>query len=91
MWKIFVSPSHTKSCRKLPADVRSKINAFLDEYRDGVSSLDQIIGLKRLKGWHSYHRIRFGDYRVGIQLDTERKHIILRFVGTRGDFYKKFP
>ena len=90
-WELRLAPSFVKSLRKLHPNGRSAVERFLVEYEDGIDDPQAIPNLKRLLGHETYYRIRFGAYRVGIELDHERCWVILRYVGRRGDFYKHFP
>ncbi len=54
-----------------------------------AGSLAEIPNLKKLKGGGNYFRLRAGDYRVGIVLETDSV-IFVRFLN-RKDIYKYFP
>jgi mRNA interferase RelE/StbE len=51
--------------------------------------LDQINGLKKLKGGGNYYRLRIGDFRVGLSVEAD-KVIFVRVIN-RKDIYKYFP
>lgn len=53
------------------------------------SSREEIKNIKKLKGLHSYYRIRIGDYRVGLSIEENQVDFI-RFL-PRKDIYKYFP
>ena len=53
------------------------------------SESDEIKNLKKLKGSHSYFRIRIGNYRIGISIEGDTVDFI-RFL-PRKDIYKYFP
>ena len=50
---------------------------------------NDIPGLKKMKGYETFYRIRWGDYRLGFELD-EKKVIFVRCL-QRKDIYKYFP
>ena len=52
-------------------------------------SVNEISGLKKLKGSKNYYRIRFGDYRAGVFI-TGNEIIFERFLH-RKDIYKFYP
>jgi mRNA interferase RelE/StbE len=54
-----------------------------------AESLDQIHGLKKLKGGGGYYRLRIGDYRIGLALE-HGKVIFVRFIN-RKEIYRYFP
>ena len=47
------------------------------EQAKSASSLDQINGIKKLKGFKEFYRIRIGDFRVGINV----KGSVIEFIG----------
>lgn len=54
-----------------------------------ADSPGQINYLKRIKGEISYYRIRFGDYRLGLKMESNRV-ILIRFLH-RKEIYNYFP
>jgi mRNA interferase RelE/StbE len=54
------------------------------------NSLSVIPNLKKLSGFHSYYRIRIGDYRIGLERINDDT-IRLIVVAHRKDIYKIFP
>ena len=52
-------------------------------------SIKQINDLKKLKGHKSFYRIKLGDYRIGIKIDSEV--VVFVTVAHRKDIYKLFP
>lgn len=57
------------------------------EKADSVETIPQI---KKMIGWQNYYRIKFGDYRIGIELESNNT---VRFVivAHRKDIYRNFP
>lgn len=51
--------------------------------------LETIVGIKKLKGYKSYFRVRIGDYRIGLYL--EKNIVVFSRVLHRKDIYKYFP
>jgi mRNA interferase RelE/StbE len=51
--------------------------------------LNEISGIKKLKGHKSAYRIRIGDYRIG--LFYEKNHVELARIVHRKDIYNLFP
>ena len=56
---------------------------------ESAENLKQINNLKKLKGYKQYYRIRLGDYRIGIKIDSG----IVFFVDVdhRKNIYRFFP
>jgi mRNA interferase RelE/StbE len=50
---------------QLKADIVDAINNV-----ESVQNLNQIVNLKKLRGYKQYYRIRIGDYRIGIKLEA---------------------
>ena len=56
---------------------------------EGPDSLDKIKGVKKLSGGGNYYRLRIGDFRVGIAMESD--NIIFVRVIHRKDIYRLFP
>lgn len=56
------------------------------KHADGIA---EIRGLKKLKGFESYYRIRIGDYRLGLELNGT-EFVFVRCLH-RKDIYRYFP
>jgi mRNA interferase RelE/StbE len=54
-----------------------------------ADSLAELSNLKKLKGGGNYFRVRVGDYRIGIALESDT--IIFVRLLNRKDIYKYFP
>lgn len=54
-----------------------------------IDSLAELPNLKKLKGGGNYFRMRIGDYRIGLALESDIV-IFVRFLN-RKDIYKQFP
>lgn len=55
-----------------------------------AQQLSEITNIKKLSGYHSYYRIKIGDYRVGFELKTFDTLCLIAFKH-RKDIYKNFP
>jgi mRNA interferase RelE/StbE len=54
-----------------------------------ASCLDELTGVKKLRGGENHYRIRVGDYRIGLQVRGEILTIFRCL--HRKDIYKFFP
>ncbi len=54
-----------------------------------AGSLAELSNLKKLKGGANYFRVRVGDYRIGIALESDT--IVFVRLLNRKDIYKYFP
>ena len=50
---------------------------------------DEILNLKKLKGFHHHYRIRIGDYRIGAMI-IDNEVVLERFIH-RKEIYKYYP
>lgn len=56
---------------------------------ESIEELGQIKNLKKLKGYKAYYRIRVGDYRIGLKIESGIVYFVV--VEHRKDIYKQFP
>jgi mRNA interferase RelE/StbE len=56
---------------------------------EDADSLEQVKNLKKLKGYDVYYRIRVGDYRLGLKIESSMVYFVV--VEHRKDIYKRFP
>jgi len=74
---------------------REHDTVLLDKLRTVVSmvmdaaTVQDILGLKKMKGHPSAYRIRLGDYRIGIFIEDGR--VLFAAFEHRKDIYNKFP
>jgi mRNA interferase RelE/StbE len=59
------------------------------ELVERADTLQEIGGVRKLRGGDQYYRIRIGDYRLGLVLDNDTV-IFVRFLH-RKDVYRYFP
>ena len=82
--------SFSKSIDKLTdKQVREKIKATIIKLEQ-AQSINNLAGVKPMKGHHGYYRLRIGDYRLGFEL-TAPGELLLILIAHRKDIYKKFP
>ncbi len=69
-------------------NLKAKINECIQnvELSDNIK---QINDLKKLKGHKGFYRIKLGDYRIGIKIDSGL--VIFVTVAHRKDIYNLFP
>ncbi len=54
-----------------------------------ADSLNALPNLKKLKGAKNYFRLKIGDYRIGLALESDT--VVLVRLLNRKDIYKHFP
>lgn len=87
--EIKINTKFLKDLSQVPETQRKKIEVFVFHNASKFEALQDIQGLKKLKGYKHYYRIRFGDYRAGISY----RNNILTFERLlhRKDIYKYYP
>ena len=78
-----------KELSNIPSKTRLKIEELVFKEIQSYSSLTEIPGIKKLKGYNHYYRIRVGDYRIGFK--TINDEISFERVLHRKEIYKRFP
>lgn len=87
--KVLVNKRFLKDLSILPAGNRSKIEDFVFNTSEKIDSIESAGVFEKLKGYHIYYRVRFGDYRVGVRYENET--LVFERVLHRKDIYKFFP
>lgn len=88
MLKISLSKNALKFLKQVPAKHGRQLAMILEALRGNPFPQDA----KKLKGTADYHRVDIGEYRVIYRVDSEKKIVIIAFIGKRNDneVYKKF-
>ena len=82
--------SFSKSLDKLTdKQIQGKIRAAIIKF-ELATNINDLSGIKPIKGHHGFYRLRIGDYRLGFEL-TDSGEIVLILVVHRKDIYKRFP
>ncbi|MFT5623480.1 MAG: mRNA interferase RelE/StbE [Bacteroidia bacterium] len=82
--KIFL-----KDLKKLPSEQRARVELFVFGDCLNCERIDALTQVKKMSGFTSYYRRRFGDYRVGFSI--EEGQIIFYRVLHRREIYRRFP
>ncbi|VFN05108.1 MAG: mRNA-degrading endonuclease RelE, toxin component of the RelBE toxin-antitoxin system [Candidatus Kentron sp. G] len=91
MWELHVSRSFERSIRQIPKEYQRRIIAWYNEHTGVISEPADLNKVVWLTGNHLFGLVRFGRYRLGLIVDEKNKLIVLGYIGSRGDFYKRFP
>ena len=78
-----------KDLNSVPEPVKEKIQEIVFEKIPCTDNVQQINGIKKMKGYSDYYRIRFSEYRIGISVKEDR--VVFLRVLHRKDIYKYFP
>lgn len=68
--------------------LRERVKEAIEEL-EAAKALQEVPGVRRLRGGEGYYRMRVGDYRLGFVLEGE-KVVLVRFLHRR-EVYRYFP
>lgn len=88
---ILYKKTYLKDLRKLPKNVRIKVEELSFDTLPETENLSDIKGLEKLVSHEGCYKIRFGDYRVGIQIDFGKDLIVCCQVLHRKEIYRFYP
>jgi len=78
-----------KDLSNIPNEIKHRILDIAFERIPQAENLREIDGLKKIKGFSGYYRLRISDYRIGILVESEK--VVFCRVLHRKDIYKYFP
>jgi mRNA-degrading endonuclease RelE of RelBE toxin-antitoxin system len=79
-----------KDLKKLKnQEIYHKIYDIVFELMPKVEDIREIMGIRPMKGCVNRYRIRIGDYRIGIEVES--KEVEVMRVLHRKEFYRYFP
>lgn len=90
MWEVDFTKRFLKELASIPSNVQTRIEVivFQELKSDNPFSLGYI---EKMKGYSDKYKIRVGDYRIGISVDSLDKRIICQRVAHRREIYRIFP
>ena len=90
MWEVNFTKRFLKELASLPSNVQTRIEVivFQELKSDNPFSLGYI---EKMKGYNDKYKIRVGDYRIGISVDSLNKRITCQRVAHRREIYRIFP
>ncbi len=87
--KVDFKKSFLKELKKLNnKSLKSAIYECISQV-ESAENHTQVKNLKKLSGYDIYYRIRIGDYRVGVKIESEIVYFVV--FEHRKDIYKGFP
>ena len=87
--EIIANRAFVKDLAEIPKEIRERIENFAFRQLPSIKSIKDLTNLEKLKGHRYYYRVRFGDYRVDINLKNNT--LTLERVLHRKEIYKKYP
>lgn len=90
MWTVRYTRTFLKELAGLPSEIRERVESLV--FGDEIKHDHLLNGkVQKLVGYKDYYKIRIGNYRVGIWIDTMNHVIEFRRVLHRKEIYRKFP
>lgn len=86
---IEYSKQFLKELALIPSRSRISIEKFVFEELPRLNNTNESKKIESLKGYRNFFKIRFGNYRVGLQ--KEGGIIVVKRVLHRKEIYKYFP
>jgi mRNA interferase RelE/StbE len=68
---VKVNKKFLKDLSGIPTRDRQKIEQFVFKQSKKISSVEEGGVFEKLKGYQTYYRIRFGNYRVGVSYQDD--------------------
>jgi len=88
---IHYSKKFLKQLSKIPSNLRSRIEEFVFKELPLTSSISESGKLEKITGYKNFYKVRFGDYRLRIELKNKDGGFVIRTVMHRKEIYKYFP
>lgn len=86
--KVYADKSFLKDIEKLDSHTKKQISEIVLQITQ-APTVHQILNVKKIIGFKNSFRIRIGNYRIGIRIESDT--VILVRILHRKDIYKYFP
>ena len=90
MWEIEYTRRFLKELSKLPDEIQVQAERIVFGELSSTNPFD-LRYLEHMTGYRNKHKIRIGQYRIGITIDKSRKLLICQRIAHRKDIYRIFP
>lgn len=87
--KVEYRKKFLKELSQLPLNPRLDVEDFVFEILPEASTLTAIGKVEKMKGYKNFFKVRFGNYRLGLQLVDDI--VIVEIIAHRKEIYKLFP
>ena len=87
--KIEYRKNFLKELSKIHIKERSRIESFVFKELPEANSIFELGNVEQMKGYTSYYKVRFGQYRIGLKMKDDI--VILERALHRKDIYRYFP
>ena len=89
-WRAQYPRTFLKEMSRLPGNIRKQVEAIA--FGEGIQDDPYLAGkAQKLSGHQTFYKIRIGDYRIGIHIDTDEHLVEFQRVLHRREIYRKFP
>ena len=89
-WRVQYTRTFLKEMARLPSEIRIRVESIafgddikLDPFLEGRT--------QKLVGHQNYYKIRVGDYRIGLHINSSEQLIEFQRVLHRREIYRRFP
>ncbi len=69
--------------------ILKKLQSFISAIEE-AASISEILHIKKIEGYVSFYRIKISDYRLGMEVLSNKEVVLVRFLH-RKDIYRYFP
>ena len=90
-FQVLYKKTFLKELKKLPKDIRIKAEHLCFDILPEIESLADIRGIEKLVGYENFYKVRFGDYRIGIEINIQSKIIECCRAMHRKEIYRYYP
>ncbi|HEY4506472.1 MAG TPA: type II toxin-antitoxin system RelE/ParE family toxin [Candidatus Paceibacterota bacterium] len=88
--RVFFKPQFVKDVRRLPLQVSSRVKEISLHIVPNLRSINDLkLRMEKLRGFDAYYRIRVGDYRIGLKVESNEVTFMRAL--HRKDIYRYFP
>ena len=87
--KLVFNKRFLKDLAQIQVKERSSIETFVFETLLTYKALTDCKKIEKMKGYKSFYKVRFGDYRIGLRYENDV--IVLERVLHRKEIYRFFP
>ena len=88
--KIRIEKSFDKDIDKInDKKLLKKLRTFISTV-ENAESIHEIPYIKKIVGYDSFYRIKIGDFRLGLEVISNKEAVLTRFLH-RKDIYRYFP
>jgi len=88
-YKIEIKNDFIKECTKLPPKINNRVKEFV--FITLANTANPLQHFEKMKGFKTYYKKRFGDYRLGVEINQSSKTVYVLTIMNRKDIYRYFP